>query len=571
MKKRRIFALLLTLALLMTAVLPMGACAEEEKVTLRVMSMSTNPNGAGPMDNEVTKLIEDELGIIIDMTVTNEQDMQQQLPAMIASNDLPDVFFIPETDTMKYIDMMYKGGLILALDDYLEEYAPNLMSDPAAQASLELKRQTLSPDGKVYVIGMNRGTFDSGIQPIVGQFIRWDLYAKLGYPEMETYDDLLYVLKDMQDLENETSDGEKVYAVGAWFGDSQGWGDWHLTYNMAYAEGYNCLTPGDRTVYSDIATNKIVEMNMQKEKDGIFWRQVRWYNKAYQMGILDPDSFTQKSDQYEDKVTNGRYLFVNPGWMIEPANRNFAAKGEPEKALVCLPPIGTDKFTLYRYYISGQFNYGVSASCKHPEKAVQLLDWVSSYENAYILYNGVEGKYWNRVDGVPTPTAEYLDIDRDSPEIQSTEGLNIFGKLIGYGYATVDPATGAAVDLYSCSPEALARRLTPAHQDMLDHYGYETLPELYEAMSPGGNIDMTLFNLGNLPEELQMAEANLQAYEFKNIFKCILAESDEEFERLQDEYIAGLDAYNIDEIYDYWVSVGKAQEEELQPVLDLLG
>ena len=568
MKVTRFIALILALAVVLA--FPTAAFAEEEKVTLRVMSMSTHPNGTGVLDNKIAKLIEEELGIIIDMTATNEQDAQQQLPAMIASNDLPDIFFIPETDTMKYIEMMYKGKQILALDEYLEEYAPNMMADPAAQASLELKRQTLSPDGKVYAIGMNRGTFDSGIQPIVGQFIRWDLYAKIGYPEMKTYDDLIDVLKQMQDLENETADGQKVYAVGAWFGDSQGWGDWHLTYNMAYAEGYNCLTAGDRTVYSDIVTNKIVESNQQKDKDGIFWRQVEWYNKAYRAGILDPDSFTQKSDQYDDKVRSGRYLFVNPGWLIEGANQAFIDRGEPEKALVCLPPIGTDKFTLYRYYIAGQFNYAVSANCKHPEKAVQLLDWVSSYENARILYNGEEGTYWNMVDGVPTPTEEYLNMKRDDAEIQRTEGINTFDKLIGYGYATIDPATGTALDLYSCSAPALARRLTPAHEDFLKHYGFETLPELYETLSPGGNIDMTLFNLGNVPADLQMAEANLQAYEFKNIFKCILAESEEEFEKLQDEYIAGLDAFNIDEIYEYWVSVGKAQEEQLKPVLDLL-
>ena len=47
-----------------------------------------------------------------------------------------------------------------------------------------------------------------------------------------------------------------------------------------------------------------------------------------------------------------------------------------------------------------------------------------------------------------------------------------------------------------------------------------------------------------------------------------MAESDEEFERLQDEYIAGLSAFNIDEIYNYWLSVAKEQQEELKPIID---
>ena len=41
---------------------------------------------------------------------------------------------------------------------------------------------------------------------------RQDLYAQLGYPELNDYDtDLLEVLKQMQDLESENADGEKVY------------------------------------------------------------------------------------------------------------------------------------------------------------------------------------------------------------------------------------------------------------------------------------------------------------------------------------------------------------------------
>ena len=79
---------------------------------------------------------------------------------------------------------------------------------------------------------------------------------------------------------------------------------------------------------------------------------------------------------------------------------------------------------------------------------------------------------------------------------------------------------------------------------------------------------MTVYNLGSLPEELQTLDANLQSYEFKNLFRCIMAESDEEFERLQDEYIAGLSAFNIDEIYNYWLSVAKEQQEELKPIID---
>lgn len=548
-----------------------AASEAKEPVTLKVLSASVNPNGTGPMDNELAKMIEEEVGVVMDLIPTNEQDCQQQLPAMVASNDLPDIFFMPETDTMRYIDMMHQGKQILALDDYLEKNAPNMMADPLALASIDLKKTTLSPDGKLYAIGMNRGTYDSGLQPVVGQFIRWDLYKELNYPEINDYDtDLLEVLAQMQELENQNKEGEKVYAVGGWFGDAQGWGDWHITYNLAYAEGYTCLTPGDRIIYSDTATNEIIESNAQTDKESVFWRAIRWYNKAHQMGILDPDSFTQKQNQYEDKVKTGRYLYLNPGWEIQGVHDYFNSTGQTEKGFTCLPPMkdDTDKFTLYRYYIAGQYNYGVSANCKYPEKAVELLDWVSSYENARTIYDGKEGNHWTMENGVPTPKEDYLTMDRSDPEIQKKEGINILDKFVGYGYGTIDPKTGTAVDLWSSSKQAIEKKMRPVHEDMLKHYGYESMPEMYDALAPGGTIDMTVYNLGSLPKELQTLDASLQSYEFKNLFRCIMAENDAEFEKLQNEYIDGLDAFKIDEIYQHWLSVGKQQQEQLKPVID---
>ncbi len=542
---------------------------KEPPVTLTVMGFATNPDGTGPMDNPVAKLIEEETGVIMDLISTTEQDAQKQLPTFIASNDLPDLFFIPETDTKKYIDMMVKGGQIKPLDDMMSQYAPNLMSDKMAQASIELKKLTLSPDGKLYTIGMGRGTFDSGLQPVVGQFIRWDLYKQLGYPEMKSYDtDLLNVLAEMQKLEPKNNEGQKVYAVGAWFGDSQGWGDWHITYNLAYAEGYNCLTPGDRILYSDIATNKVVPSNAQKDKNSLFWRQAKWYNKARQMGILDPDSFTQKADQYEQKVKTGRYLFFNPGWFTDKADKYFEDAGQPDKGFTCLPPIGTDKFTLYRYFISGQSNYGISSNCKYPEKALGLLDWLSSYKAAVIGYNGPEGTNWNMENGKPVPTDEYLKADRSSIDFQKT-GVGVLDHMLGYCYATVDPSTGVPVQL-TYSEKGMASQIKPYHKDMLAHFGAASMPELYESKAPGGSKDMTLYNLGSLPDDLAALDTKLQAYEFKNIFKCILAKDDAEFSKLQDEYIKGLDAFKIDDIYNYWTSVAQKQEKELAPVLDLI-
>lgn len=50
-----------------------------------------------------------------------------------------------------------------------------------------------------------------GSEPIYGPYIRWDLYKELGYPELNTLEDLLPVLKHMQALHPVTESGERTY------------------------------------------------------------------------------------------------------------------------------------------------------------------------------------------------------------------------------------------------------------------------------------------------------------------------------------------------------------------------
>ena len=45
-----------------------------------------------------------------------------------------------------------------------------------------------------------------------GSYLRWDIYAELGYPEISTLEDLLPVLKEMQQLVPVSDSGKPTYA-----------------------------------------------------------------------------------------------------------------------------------------------------------------------------------------------------------------------------------------------------------------------------------------------------------------------------------------------------------------------
>lgn len=75
----------------------------------------------------VSKYIEDNLNIDLYLTAVTEADWPTQLSAMLADNDLPDVFLL--SDPTKQLPMLLESASVLNLEPYLEEYAPNTMSD----------------------------------------------------------------------------------------------------------------------------------------------------------------------------------------------------------------------------------------------------------------------------------------------------------------------------------------------------------------------------------------------------------------------------------------------------------
>jgi len=539
--------------------------SQEEMVTLKVAASIAAAEPNGVMQNPVAKLIEKELGIKMDMTAVGA-DFGEKLNAMIASNDLPDLFWVP--DPGKMIPTMVKAGQIYDLDELVEKYGSNFTSDPSGQAMLELQRKTNSPDGKLYTIGMLRGS-NGATQPLGGNYIRWDLYKQLGYPKLENFDeDLLNVLAEMQKLEPKNKDGQKVYAIGGWFADGQGWGDWPMTYTLTFTEGKGYLS-GDRTAYYDIVSNEVSPNNDLKDPNGMFWRTVKFYNKANQMGILDPESFTQKSDKYEEKVKAGRYLYNVPGWLVSDINRSYDKNGEPDKGMVALPPMNTDGFMLVNNLPSGARTFAISKNAKHPEKAMQLLNWLSSYENARTVWNGLEGENWNMEDGKPVPTDEYLNQSSSDLAFSKKTGAQLYYHFVGFDGGVVDPKTGVAVNLFEWSDKAMERKLTSLHKDMLEHYGAKSLFDLYTSKVKA-YTENAIYGLGELPDNLKTQGTNLQNYTFKNIFRLVLAKDDAEFAKMQKDFIGELDKYKVDEIFEYWQSKAKERKAELAPIIELL-
>ncbi len=175
-----------------------------------------------------------------------------------------------------------------------------------------------------------------------------------------------------------TADGSKTYGCGAWFGDGQGWGEWVFTFGLAPQEGVNLIETTGRTLAVSTVDSTPLTSNQMTDPEGYFWRAVQFYNRANQRGLLDPDSFTQKSDMYEQKLKAGQYMFNVPGWMSSNANTEFNKTDGNLKTFISLPSISGDAEDRFGSMYKGERTYVVSADTKYPERCVALLDCFKS-------------------------------------------------------------------------------------------------------------------------------------------------------------------------------------------------
>ena len=533
----------------------------EDRVDLDIVAFVGSNEPDGLRSEPVTKWLEDKLNVNIYLTHVTEADWPTQLSAMLADNDLPDIFLL--SDATKQLPMLLDAGSVLDYSPYLEQYAPNTMKDPAGRMMIAGNSTAAwSPDGGTYLWGLCKGSWDDGTQPTCGHYIRWDLYAKAGYPKLENFDtDMLDVMQAMVDLEPETADGQKTYGIGSWFGNGQDWGEWFFIYGMAPQEGASLQESTGLTLAINTADSTPINSNQLTDPDGYFWRAVKFMYEANKRGLLDPDSFTQQSDVYEENLKAGKYMFNYPGWMSGNANAEFNKVDGNEKMFISIPAVGVDQEDRFGNMYRGERQYVINANTANPERCVALMDLVSTHEFSRISYNGFEGEFYTVEDGMPVPTDEFLTTTIDDDFVTKT-GITLYHHFMGYGNGTLDPKDGEATDLKLYSKKAMAAKSNATLEDFINYYGAESWGDVYRSQTP----TTTSMNFISLSSEGDITSYvnEIKAYRGKNVFNCVAAKSDEEFEQLRDQMIKELqENYHVDEVFQYFYDQAASQSDQI--------
>lgn len=341
-----------------------SSASKEKMITVDVFDNVANYMGIqkGWFGQIVKDKFNIELNIIAPNVAGNGDTLYQ---TRSAAGDVGDIVI---TGTGEKYNELVEGGLLLDSSDLykdmknLSEYddAVKYLNDGKDGVyGFPIEVSNLSPDTPMEGLDLN-----------VGPYLRWDLYAKQNYPKMETLEDLLPVLKSMQDANPKTADGKNVYSFSLfadWDGNFMG-----NAGQIAQMYGYDAmgfeLAKADGSDFQDIISD-----------DSAYIRALKLYFDANQMGLVDPESTTQNWDTLFSKFQAGQVLYSWYPWLGQSAfnTTDNIAKG------VGYMMASIDDQKLFsngaKVYGGTQF-IGIGSKAEDPERIAEFIDWLYSPE-----------------------------------------------------------------------------------------------------------------------------------------------------------------------------------------------
>lgn len=318
----------------------------------------------------------------------------------VASGNIGDiVIFDAEKGTLQ--DLV-NVGLIMDMSEMLAdkdimryERAIRALNDPISETAVYAIPSEISSNSPM----LSSEALDLNYGP----YLRWDIYAELGYPEINTLEDLLPILKQMQDLQPYSDSGEPVYAFSFFK-------DWDANL-MNAAKQPACLYGYDEYGFILLRADSFDYQSIVDE-DSLYVRNLRLFFEANQMGLVDPESVAQNYNTVFEKYEDGQVLFSPWPWLGQAAYNTDKHTSEGKGFMI----VPISDMEVYSYGCRPEGNaktvIAIGSNAQDPERLADFVDWLYSPEG--IILNsaqpttdstaGLEGLMWEITKGGPVLT-----------------------------------------------------------------------------------------------------------------------------------------------------------------------
>ncbi len=355
----------------------------DEEITLSLMAPGT---GIEEWDNMVTLQQYSEMtNINFDYITPPMSDFQTRLNLAFASQDLSDIIFAAGTGNLTPgMEVDYgRQGVLIPLNDLIDEYAPNLRA--LMDENPEIERSITTPDGNIYSLPFINN-HPTAVWPRGPLWYKGDWLQNLGVEELpKTVDEFYDLLVRFRDEDpNNTGQDDTIPLTDVQMNSSRAW------LMAAFGMKEWGIEEHDGEVrYAPSSEN--------------YKAYLEFMNRLYEEELLDPETFSQADEQKKAKGQENR-IGLFPDWF------SFFTTGQSEEEAIENPmfqPLTSDVSP--ELIVPGnpgisRGTFSITSLNEHPEATMRWIDYWYSTEGRDFFDKGPEGYIWElEEDGMRVP------------------------------------------------------------------------------------------------------------------------------------------------------------------------
>lgn len=343
-----------------------------------------------------TKFITEDTGV----SVTYQAGTSENLNTMMASGELPDIITIDGADPL----VKDAAKFALPLDVLADKYDPFFFNGASKK---EVTDYYTLEDGHLYGYPNFATTQEDyekgGLYGNEAFLVRKDIYEQIGQPDMSTPEGFLSALEKVKDLGLKDDNGNPIVPFGTW----------------------PLLTTEDHRIFADTVADMIGVPLTEDDKyydrymDEDFQKWFGILSQARQDGLTDRDMLTMNDDNNNAQVINGSYFaYYQPNIIgdTDAMTQRFTKSQDASYIAVDGPASTVGRETIVQGpSLQGWTMTFISKQCKDPEKAMELLTYLTSPEGDTVMNYGREGKTYTMVDGKPVLNEDILAFKQNDP------------------------------------------------------------------------------------------------------------------------------------------------------------
>jgi len=498
----------------------------QEIQTFTMFSEDNHMGLSGKFDDPVAQKITEATGVKLDMSFP-VGEVDQKIGILLASGEYPDMVMVK--DTTKFVD----AEAYVDLEPLMKEHAPNLMK---LYGDYLGRLRWSGSDSSIYVLPVAPMNAVKWV-PNAGFELQHAAVKEAGFPAIKTLQDYEAVIQNYVDKYPEI-DGQPTIGVTLCADDWR----WLISIgnNSAFVNGI----PDDGNWYVNPETLEAEYRFMRDDHKEYY----KWLNHMNAIGLLDPDSFTQKFDAYEAKIASGRVVgLIDAAWEFGNAQNVLKTDGKFERMYGSYPVQQTTATLAPDFidlgYASG-YGIGITTSCEDPVAVIKFLDYMASDEGQVLRHWGIEGVNYVVENGLRVIPETEKQSKLDNADYNKETGVGAYVYPFPTWGAGVADSTGSTYNPET--PESIILNQTPIEKEVLAAYGVEKFGDLYPTkedlyISPWGaawQIQMT--------DESGVAPLLLRCDEIAKagVIESVIA-TPENFEKVWNQMISDLEAANV--------------------------